>query len=55
MRNDNLLTPKEAAEYLGVHLNTIYRMLKTGEISGFRLGPRLLRIPKDQLIKGQGK
>lgn len=51
-----LLTPKQAAEYLGVHLNTVYRLIQTGEIAASRLGPRMLRINREQLdnyLKGQ--
>jgi excisionase family DNA binding protein len=29
---------KEVAQYLGVHPSTLYRMLKRGEISGFKIG-----------------
>jgi excisionase family DNA binding protein len=29
---------KEVARYLGVHPSSVYRMLKRGEISGFKIG-----------------
>lgn len=51
-----LLTPKQAAEYLGVHLNTVYRLIQIGEVAASRLGPRMLRINREQLdnyLKGQ--
>lgn len=51
-----LLTPKEAANALGVHLNTMYRLISTNEIPALRLGPRLIRIQQEDLhnyLKGQ--
>lgn len=33
-----ILTPKEAAEYLSVHVRTIYRLVKNGEIPGRKIG-----------------
>jgi excisionase family DNA binding protein len=33
-----LVTVKELSSYLRVHPSTIYRLLKRGEIPGFRLG-----------------
>jgi len=29
---------KEVASYLGVHPSTVYRMLKRGEITGYKIG-----------------
>jgi excisionase family DNA binding protein len=54
--NNLLLTPKQAAEYLGVHLNTMYRLISTGEIAASRIGSRMIRIHREQLenyVKGQ--
>ena len=54
--NNLLLTPKQAADYLGVHLNTVYRLIQNGEVAASRLGPRMLRINREQLdnyLKGQ--
>ncbi len=36
--NDKLLTVKDLAVYLNCHTSTIYRMIKSGELSGFKLG-----------------
>jgi excisionase family DNA binding protein len=33
-----ILTPREAAEYLSVHVRTIYRLAKNGEIPGRKVG-----------------
>jgi excisionase family DNA binding protein len=33
-----VLTVKEVSEYLRVHTSTIYRLVKRGDIPGFRLG-----------------
>jgi excisionase family DNA binding protein len=33
-----IMTPREAAEYLSVHIRTIYRLVKNGEIPGRKIG-----------------
>lgn len=33
-----IMTPREAAEYLSVHVRTIYRLVKNGGIPGRKLG-----------------
>jgi excisionase family DNA binding protein len=33
-----VLALKEAAAYLGVHPSTVYRMLKRGELEGYKIG-----------------
>jgi excisionase family DNA binding protein len=33
-----ILTPREAAEYLSVHVRTIYRLAKNGDIPGRKVG-----------------
>lgn len=33
-----IMTPREAAEYLSVHVRTIYRLAKNGEIPGRKIG-----------------
>jgi len=35
---DHIMSPKEAARYLGFHLVTIYRLLKRQEIPGIKIG-----------------
>lgn len=34
---ENAVTPKRAAELLGVHPYTVYKLLKSGRLRGFRL------------------
>ena len=43
-----IMTPKEAAKYLGLHLITIYRLIKKGELPGFKVGGQW-RFKKDLL------
>jgi excisionase family DNA binding protein len=33
-----LMTATEAADYLKIHRSTLYKMLRRGEIPGFRIG-----------------
>ncbi|MGC8811053.1 MAG: helix-turn-helix domain-containing protein, partial [bacterium] len=42
------LTPKEAAAYLSVHVRTLYRLVKQGEIPGRKVGGSW-RFKKDAL------
>lgn len=43
-----IMTPKEAAKYLGLHLITIYRLIKKGELPSFKIGGQW-RFKKDLL------
>lgn len=43
-----IMTPREAAEYLSVHVRTIYRLAKHGEIPGRKVGGSW-RFKKDVL------
>ncbi len=43
-----VLTPREAAEYLSVHVRTIYRLVKNREIPGRKVGGSW-RFKKDAL------
>ncbi len=43
-----ILTPREAAEYLSIHVRTIYRLAKLGEIPGRKVGGSW-RFKKDTL------
>ena len=43
-----IMTPQEAAKYLGFHIVTIYRLLKKREIPGTKIG-RQWRFKKDVL------
>lgn len=48
MRMKEILTPREAAEYLSVHVRTIYRLAKNREIPGRKVGGSW-RFKKDAL------
>jgi len=48
MRVKEIMTPREAAEYLSVHVRTIYRLAKNGEIPGRKVGGSW-RFKKDAL------
>lgn len=39
----------QAAEYLGVHWNTIRRWIAAGRLTGYSAGPRLIRVDLDEL------
>jgi excisionase family DNA binding protein len=55
MTND-FLTPTQAAKLLSVSMSTIYKLIDDGVIKAVRVGPKLLRIDKQQLnkfLKGQ--
>ena len=43
-----IMTPREAADYLSVHVRTIYRLVKNGEIPGCKIGGSW-RFKKDAL------
>ena len=45
-----VLTPAEAMDILGVGKNTMYRLLKSGELNGFRVG-RSWRVPESSIEK----
>ncbi len=44
------LTVKEAAALLGVSTRTVYGWIRDGRIPSVRFGPKLLRVPRDQLF-----
>jgi len=39
----------EAAEHLGVNPRTIRRYIAAGRLTGYRVGPRLIKIDLDEL------
>lgn len=45
-----IMTPHEAAEYLNLHVRTIYRLAKNGKLPGHKVG-RSWRFRKDALDK----
>ena len=51
MTSKPVLTPKEAAELLGVGYKTILRLCKQRDFPSFRLGERAIRISVEGLKK----
>ena len=45
-----VMTAYEAMDYLGIGENTLYRLLKGGDLGAFRIG-RIWKIPKKELDK----
>ncbi|MDY2647402.1 MULTISPECIES: helix-turn-helix domain-containing protein [Pyramidobacter] len=48
---DKLLTVKEVAEIIGVHIDTVRIWLRTGRMKGVKFG-KAWRIPESELKKG---
>lgn len=48
----NLAKIPEAAEHYGVHPITMRRWIKSGHITGYRVGPRLLMVDLDEIEAG---
>ena len=50
-QNDyDVLTAYEAMDYLGIGENSIYKLLKSGELGAFRIG-KTWKIPRKELDK----
>ena len=50
-QNDyDVLTAYEAMDYLGIGENSIYKLLKSGELGAFRIG-KIWKIPRKELDK----
>lgn len=47
--DNEYLTPEEVATKLQVHIDTIRRWLRTGELSGMKIGKRQWRIRKTDI------
>jgi len=43
------LRPKEAAEYLGISLSTLYAWRRKGIVQFYRMGPRVLGVRRTEL------
>jgi putative molybdopterin biosynthesis protein len=41
MKKDYSLTPEEVAEILNIKKNTVYELIKRGELAAFRVGRKL--------------
>ena len=48
MTTANYLTPREVAEELGMHRDSIYNFIRSGELRAFKLGESL-RISRNDL------
>jgi excisionase family DNA binding protein len=48
LRTKEIMTPREAAEYLSIHVRTIYRLAKNRDIPGRKIGGSW-RFKKDAL------
>ncbi len=50
-----ILTPREAAEYLSIHVRTIYRLAKKGGIPGRKIGGswRFKKNALDEWLSGK--
>ena len=44
-----MLTVEQTAEKLQMHVATVRRMLRAGQLPGMKLGPKEWRIPSDAL------
>lgn len=44
-----IATLAEAAQYLGVDPKTIRRRIADGTLTGYRIGPRLLKVSLDEV------
>lgn len=45
--------PDEAADILDVSVKTIYDWISTGQMDAVRIGKKLLKIPREEIIKKQ--
>jgi excisionase family DNA binding protein len=43
------VSPEQAADHLGVQPNTVRRMIARGELTGYKLGNKLIRLDANQL------
>jgi excisionase family DNA binding protein len=46
-----MLSTKQAAEFAGVDVKTIYRRIEEGALPAVRFGPRCMRIRREDLLK----
>lgn len=47
----DLLTTKQVCSTLGISLNTLYSLLHTNQLKGFKVGERIWRITKESIIE----
>jgi excisionase family DNA binding protein len=44
-------TQKQAAEFIGVDVKTIRRWISQGRLTAYRVGPRLIRVDRESILK----
>ncbi len=49
-----LLTVKEAAVVLGMHPDTVYRLIREKKLPVYRIGNRTVRVPREKLLGDLG-
>lgn len=47
---NDLIKLREAAEILGIHVNTVRNLIKSGQLPVYRLGTKLLRLKKTEVL-----
>lgn len=50
LRQHELQTLEQAARWLGVSVRTVRRYVAAGALTGYRLGPRLLRVDVAEVV-----
>lgn len=50
MNNNDLISPKEAAERLGVAAQTVLRWIATGSIKALRCGRKTIRVSWTEVV-----
>ena len=46
-----LYTPREVADFFGVHVDTVYTWKAEGKIKGLKISHKVLRIPRQEVIE----
>lgn len=49
MTTRKLITIPDAADYLGVNPRTIRRRITDGTLTGYRMGPRIIRVDLEEV------
>ena len=47
--SEELMTPEQVADWMQVHVGTVYRWLKEGRLPAVRIG-RVYRIPRSEVL-----
>ncbi len=51
MSTPELISIQDAADFIGVHPNTIRNMIRRDQLTAYRFGLRVIRIDRQQLMK----